>query len=121
MTVRRVLVVEDEAVAAATMRRVLARAGHEVRTAATCAEALTAVTTWQPDLVFLDRQLPDGDGLEVAAALKHVHGVARVVLLTGDVFAPDHDAVDAVLVKPIGVRTLLAAADPASPPAQAGE
>jgi signal transduction histidine kinase/DNA-binding response OmpR family regulator len=70
---RRLLVVDDNA----TNRRIVQlRAeswGMDCRTAATPAEALTAVSAGPPfDLALLDMQMPEMDGLDLAAALREL-------------------------------------------------
>ncbi len=48
----------------------------------TVSELLYLALTHRPDVVLLDYQLPDGDGVTAAAELKRVHPATRVVMLT---------------------------------------
>lgn len=66
----RVLAVEDDALMARLLTHLLTRRGYEVRVAESIAAARAELERWEPDLVLLDRQLPDGDGAELARALK---------------------------------------------------
>lgn len=66
----RILLVEDDSVARALVARALRDLGHVVAEASTTAEALEWTRTWPPDVVVLDRYLPDGDGMELLARLK---------------------------------------------------
>jgi len=66
----RVLVVEDEADIAALIAYQLTREGYRVETASTGTEALDAVGRELPDLVVLDRMLPDLSGDEVLQRLR---------------------------------------------------
>ena len=66
----RVLVVEDEPAIAALIAYQLTREGLRVETAATGTEALTSVGREVPDLVVLDRMLPELSGDEVLKTLK---------------------------------------------------
>jgi two-component system, LytTR family, response regulator len=62
-----VLIVDDEPPARRGLRTLL-EAEHDlvvVGEARSGAEAVTAIREWRPDLVFLDVQMPDGDGFEV--------------------------------------------------------
>jgi len=68
--VARVLVVEDHATMRASLRAILAAAGHEVEEAADGRAALEAVATAPPDLVVLDLHVPVIDGAGVLAALR---------------------------------------------------
>ena len=51
-------------------------------TAATAAEALEAIPREQPDVVLLDLNLPDGNGVEVTRALRRAGYDGAVVMLT---------------------------------------
>src|ERR1700759_2496918 len=66
-----VLVVDDERLARQKVRALL-RSHADVRVIGECdngLDALTAITQLRPDLVFLDIQMPDLDGLGVITAL----------------------------------------------------
>lgn len=65
LSVPRVLVVEDEPDIAALVAYQLTREGYRVETAGTGREALEAVGRDIPDLVVLDRMLPDVSGDDV--------------------------------------------------------
>ncbi|MGH8126971.1 MAG: response regulator transcription factor [Gammaproteobacteria bacterium] len=61
----RLLIVEDDRELATELAAQLERGGHEVAaTAASLSTARTACTRACPDILILDRMLPDGDGLE---------------------------------------------------------
>ena len=67
----RVLLVEDEASLAATLKIALARLKiPEIRHATTLAGARALLDHHPSDLLILDRNLPDGDGLELCAQLR---------------------------------------------------
>lgn len=79
----RTLVADDEAMARDTLRRLLA-ADPEIELAGECAsgaETAAAVRREAPDLLFLDVQMPEGTGLEIAAALAGP-AAPRVVFVT---------------------------------------
>ena len=62
-----ILFVDDEPDLAATCARLLKRGGWRVETAGTRAAGIEA-TAHQPALAIVDRQLPDGDGVDVLRA-----------------------------------------------------
>lgn len=86
----RVLIVEDDPDQRRVFALVVASHGHEAVECGTVAEARAAPPC---EVSFVDRNLPDGDGLDLARTLD-----GRVYLLTGD---DVHDAGVDVLTKPI--------------------
>ena len=60
-----VLLVEDDAPTAWRLQDALAKAGYQVRTAGTLAEARAALAEHAPKVLLTDLQLPDGHGVEL--------------------------------------------------------
>jgi len=67
---RDVLVVDDDPGIREAIQRLLERAGLHVRTAANGREALEQVTHDAPDLILMDYQMPEMDGVTCCEALK---------------------------------------------------
>src|SRR5829696_9769646 len=65
MSVRQVLVVEDEPLLRGIIVRNLASRGHAVREAGSAEEALQALASGRTDLLLLDINLPDRTGWDV--------------------------------------------------------
>jgi two-component system LytT family response regulator len=88
----RVLIVDDEPIARRGLRRLLDQeADIEIAgEAGNGAAAIEAIESLQPDLVFLDIQMPEMDGLEVVATVG-AHKMPPVVFVT----AYDKYAIDA--------------------------
>jgi two-component system OmpR family response regulator len=78
----RVLVVEDDALLAEGLTRVLTRAGHAVEHVAFGKHANTLLADDEFDLVILDIGLPDIDGFEVLRRLRQRNAPANVLVLT---------------------------------------
>jgi DNA-binding NarL/FixJ family response regulator len=92
-----VLLVDDDVVFRGLARRVLTEAGLDVvGEAGTVAEAIAAADKLKPSAALVDVQLPDGDGLTLASALRELPWQPRVVLTSMDVDAVDDQAVLAV-------------------------
>jgi two-component system OmpR family response regulator len=78
----RILVVDDESNISDLVATVLRYEGFEVQVADTGRKALTAVETFQPELIVLDIMLPDLDGFEVHRRLTAEGRSAPVLFLT---------------------------------------
>jgi PAS domain S-box-containing protein len=110
---KRVLVVDDNTDAAATLEILLRSLGHEVETAYDGIEALRVAAAFAPDIVLLDIGLPGLDGYEVARRLRALHRERplRIVAITGwgqeaDRARSQEAGVDVHLVKPVDPTTL---------------
>jgi DNA-binding NarL/FixJ family response regulator len=80
-----VLIVDDHVAFAEALGLTLAlEDGFEVLPhASTAAGAIDAVTRERPDVVVMDVQLPDGDGLDTATRILDIAPETRVVILSG--------------------------------------
>ena len=108
------LLVEDTASLSLLYRSVLSRAGYAVETAGTLAEAREAYRRVRPQIMLLDLQLPDGDGIELLGELGRESPEARVIVITAN--GSINRAVQAMragafdfLVKPFDEARLLSA------------
>ncbi|MFO1319418.1 MAG: hybrid sensor histidine kinase/response regulator [Burkholderiales bacterium] len=103
----RVLAVDDDRFILDALRDLLDRWACDHRLAASAAEAQERLAGgWRPDVLLMDRRLPDGDGLVLAKAwLQCWQPAPACLIITGDT-APDDlrdmaDAGIAVLHKPV--------------------
>lgn len=115
-----VLVADDDPMTRMIAERVLAQAGHEVRTVADGRAALAAAAQQWPDLVLMDAEMPVMGGLEAVRLLRETQAQAgrppcRVLLIS----AHDDEAhvrsaleagADGCMAKPLEARVLLAEA-----------
>jgi CheY-like chemotaxis protein len=80
------MIVDDNRDALETLVSALTEAGYETVGAATRSEALGLAARVHPAVAVLDIGLPDGDGLDLARALRSIDGGAgapRLIALTG--------------------------------------
>lgn len=111
----RILVVEDDLDAAATIARILRRDDHDVAVVNTGPQALAAIDRQQPDLITLDIMMPHMDGIELCRRLRSRPDTADVPILmvTAKGAVPDLvDGLDAgaddYIAKPFDIRELRA-------------
>ena len=110
---KRILVVDDNVDAAETLSELLQLQQHEVQVAHDGVVALATARTMDPDVIFLDIDLPMLDGYEVARRLRQKADGTRplLVALTGFGQAQDRERTAAAgfhhhLVKPVGFPVL---------------
>ncbi|WP_218647322.1 response regulator transcription factor [Sphingobium lactosutens] len=105
--------VEDEVEMVTALREIFLNRGIVMNHAETLSEARIVAETYTHDVIILDRQLPDGDGLELISYLRADGNLAPVLVLTArgeishKVEGLDHGA-DDYLAKPFAVEELLA-------------
>ena len=125
----RVLVAEDNAVNQQVAVGMLERAGHEATVAANGREVLALLERETFDVVLMDVQMPELDGLEATAAIREreraTGGHLPIVALTAHAMKGDAErclaaGMDAYLAKPLQPRELVAAIDGVLGPATTG-
>ncbi len=79
-----IVMVEDSPTNVALYSMFLQQAGHEVKVVDTGKKALALLTEKEPDLVLLDLQLPDMNGLEVVEKLNEEGITPPIIVLTGN-------------------------------------
>jgi len=88
---RHVLVVEDEPILAKNIMRFLSRRGFRVSVACCALDALTELTAQHIDIVVLDIDLPDGDGLDFYRRIFSDYAHLHLIVITGG-HSPDDEA-----------------------------
>jgi len=108
-----ILLVEDDPTLRQLVRRNLAAEGFAVDTAATVAEADSALNAAQFDAVLLDLSLPDGDGIEILKRLRQKRDPVPVIAVTARDGVDDRVrglnlGADDYVVKPFATEELVA-------------
>ena len=113
MTVKRILLVDDEASILAVARVGLKRAGWSVLTAASGKECIDKAETEQPDAIVLDVMMPEMDGLATLKQLQDNSQVKHipVIFLTAKVQKADRrrfyaSGIKGYITKPFDPTTL---------------
>ena len=79
-----ILIIEDSPSLARTYQGFLKYAGYDADTAETAGEAESKLAQATPDLVLLDLQLPDGDGMDILQSLQARAEATPVVVITAN-------------------------------------
>jgi two-component system cell cycle response regulator DivK len=111
----KVLVVEDNPANMKLTTMLLHTAGHDVLSALDAETALRLAHEQSPDLILMDIQLPDMDGLAATALLKHDPATASIPIIALSALAMKADeersqtaGCDAYIVKPLRYKELYA-------------
>lgn len=112
---QRILVVEDHPDNRRIMRDLLTSAGFEVIEALTGLEGIRMARQHHPDLIVMDVQLPELDGLGATRSIKadpDLQGIPLLIAtsyaLSGDQAKAEAAGADAYIAKPFSPRSLLA-------------
>lgn len=86
-----ILVVDDEDEIRALFTRYLGKKGYDVQSAGNLTDGRKLYNTINPSLIFLDVNLPDGNGLEELGELKKASLSDKVVMMSAFVHQEDRD------------------------------
>ena len=116
----RILLAEDKFFNQLLARKILEKRGHVVRIAADGQQALSMLAQDQFDLVLMDVQMPNIDGLDATRVIRARERGARIpiVALTADAMPEDRArclsaGMDGYVTKPIDTQTLFQAIEAA--------
>lgn len=110
---KRVLVVDDNADAAASLATLLQMSGHAVRTASDGVEAIEATRDFAPQIIFMDLGMPRMDGLEASRRIRQLDDGEGIVIVALTGWGQESDrrrtreaGIDQHLVKPVSIEAL---------------
>jgi CheY-like chemotaxis protein len=110
---KKVLIIDDEIPVLNALAIMVMNLGYEVIKADNAAEALMNYKNWSPDLVLIDRIMPDIDGIEGIRKLLKIDPAANIMIISGyDETVPheiDEDVkriIKGYLVKPCNMEEL---------------
>jgi two-component system, cell cycle response regulator DivK len=109
-----ILIVEDNEKNMKLVRDILRHNGHATLEATTGTEGVRIAVTSRPDLVLMDIQLPDIDGIEALRQIRDVPalGSVPVIAVSASVMPDDQQKIvtsgfDAFITKPINLKQFL--------------
>jgi len=77
-----ILIVDDEELICWSLQKELEAQGYAVGAAGTCAAAMKAFATAPPDIVLLDVNLPDGQGVELIPKMHAIRRDTVIIIIT---------------------------------------
>jgi DNA-binding NtrC family response regulator len=80
---QKVLIVDDETEVLKPMEDMLEGLGYNAASAGSGKEAIAKYKTWQPDVVLMDRNMPEMDGTKCAKLIIEDDPDAKIVLISG--------------------------------------
>ncbi|MBW1702544.1 MAG: sigma 54-interacting transcriptional regulator, partial [Deltaproteobacteria bacterium] len=80
---QKVLIVDDETEVLKPMEDMLEGLGYSAASAESGKEAIAKYITWQPDIVLMDRNMPEMDGTKCAELIIEHDPDAKIVLISG--------------------------------------
>ena len=115
MNQTRVLIVDDNEMFIEMAKFILTAAAYAVCTAADAKQALVMIPVFVPDLILMDVQMPDMDGIELTRQLKANPETKHIVIVAFTAYALKGDALklqeagfNGYIAKPVDVMTLAA-------------
>jgi DNA-binding response OmpR family regulator len=106
----KILVIDDEKSIGELIQLAMQAKGHAVEYATNGGEGISLFHSFSPDIVLVDKRLPDMDGIEVAKQIKQtaMGKKSMLILMTGDVSERDLDRniFAAAIEKPVSMSKL---------------
>jgi DNA-binding response OmpR family regulator len=109
MDVKKILIIDDEKDLCLLLKSYLSQRQHEVFIAYKLQDGLSKAIEVKPDIVFLDNNLPDGQGWDQTEWLKQQFPYLHIILMSAFKSLPRHFNQDDrihVLEKPLSFSTL---------------
>lgn len=111
----RVLLIDDEALLVAHVRRILERAGFAFHAAQSALAGFDLATAIQPDVILIDKVMPDMDGIKLLRMMRGTESLSTVpvIMLSGQAdetarVAALGEGADDFVVKPFSAKELVA-------------
>ncbi len=80
---RKILIIEDEFDLSLLLKLHLMNKEYDVAMAYNIKDGMNKIESFQPDILFLDNNLPDGYGWEKVIEIKEQHPSIKINLMTG--------------------------------------
>ncbi len=102
-TVKKILIVDDEEDVCCLLTQLLEHKGYKVYIANVCKDAVPIIKRENPEIMLLDRRLPDGDGIDLLEDIRKFNPELKVIMAS----AYDLDDADKKRIKALNVLEYL--------------
>lgn len=108
----KLLLVDDDAYICEIMQRRLERKNYQVFVAASGKEALSIAKEESPQIMLLDKRMPEMDGIEILKAIRRFNAEIKVIMVSADELDPQTEKeieplnIFAYLHKPVSTTDL---------------
>ncbi len=82
MNSQTILIIDDESEIVSLLTRVLIRQGYQVCAAHNLKDGFDSLGVVKPDILFLDMNLPDGNGLEQLSKIKEHYPDLKIIMIS---------------------------------------
>jgi two-component system OmpR family response regulator len=106
MDSKRILIIDDEVDFTYLLKLYFEKRGCRVEVAHNIRHGLEALESTDPDVIFLDNNLPDGSGWEKAAFILNAHPTSALYLMSGATNFPIGVGNLTILEKPFSIDEL---------------
>ena len=96
MKKNKILIIDDNKYLRFTLSAVLEEYGFHALTAEDLATGMNQIKSTKPDLLILDKKLPDGDGIDFLKRVKEHNGKIPIIMLTA--YANELNALEALKI-----------------------
>ena len=112
---QRILIIEDDPDAREMISIALSDSGYECLSSPTAKDGMASCASGKPDLILMDVNLPDGNGIDLCRKIKSVYGLRHIPILILTGAAVDTEArveglkagADDYMIKTIGPYEML--------------
>ncbi|MFN3882778.1 MAG: ATP-binding protein [Nitrincola lacisaponensis] len=108
-----ILIAEDNDYNRLLIKRILKQAGIQSREVTTGEQAIQAVNSKMPDIVLMDINMPDMDGIEASRQILAQHPDTHIIALTANISSREQQllnqlGINKILIKPLNIEKLYA-------------
>lgn len=108
-----ILIAEDNDYNRLLVKRILRQAGIKTREVTTGKQAIDEIKNNMPDIILMDINMPDMDGIEASKIILKDHPKAQIIALTANISSREQQmlnqiGIDRILIKPLNIEKLYA-------------